>query len=90
MEKVREKFTKSIILSINVQDVQENTIIHLRNLLEQNKGNCPCYLSVSDATSTKIFQSKRFAVDPSDQFVREVTRMLGAKSVKFTGQQNGK
>jgi DNA polymerase-3 subunit alpha len=90
MEKVREKFTKSIILSINVQDVQENTIVQLRSLLEHNKGNCPCFISVRDATSTKVFQSRRYAVDPSEQFVQEVTKMLGAKSVKFTGQLNGK
>jgi DNA polymerase-3 subunit alpha len=90
MEKVREKFTKSIILSINVRDVQENTIVQLRSLLEHNKGNCPCYISVTDMTSTKVFQSRKYAVDPSDQFVQEVTRMFGAKSVKFTGQLNGK
>ncbi|MBP1647297.1 MAG: polymerase alpha subunit [Bacteroidetes bacterium] len=90
MEKVREKFTKSIMLSINVQDVHENTIIQLRNLLEHNKGNCPCFIRVSDASSTRMFQSKKFSVDPSDQFVQEVTRMLGAQSVKFTGQHNGK
>jgi DNA polymerase-3 subunit alpha len=85
MEKVREKFTKSIILSINVQDVKENTIVQLRNLLEQNKGNCPCYLSVKDATSTKVFQSKKYAVDLSDQFIQEVTKIFGPQSIKFTG-----
>ncbi len=90
MEKVREKFTKSIILSINVQDVQENTIVHLRNVLEQNRGNCPCYLSVKDATSTKIFQSKKYAVEPSTRFLQEITKMFGPQSIKFTGQQNGK
>jgi DNA polymerase III subunit alpha len=89
MEKVREKFTKSIILSINVKDVQENTIIQLRNLLEENKGNVPCFITVKDATSTKVFQSKKYAVDPSDLFVEKVTRMLGPHCIKFTGQ-NGK
>ncbi len=90
MEKVREKFTKSIILSINVHDVQENTIIQLRNLLEHNRGNVPCFITVKDATSTKVFQSKKYTVDPSEGFVHELTRMLGPQSIKFTGQQNGR
>jgi DNA polymerase III subunit alpha len=89
MEKVREKFTKSIILSINVRDVQENTIIQLRNLLEENKGNVPCFITVRDDTATKVFQSKKFAVDPTERFVEKVTEMLGPQSIKFTGQ-NGK
>ena len=82
MEKVREMFTKSIILSINVNDVHENTIVQLRELMMRNKGNCPCFLSVTNATSTQMFQTKGFAVEPTRQFVEEVRRVLGPQSVR--------
>lgn len=85
MEKVREKFTKSIMVSINIHEVQENTIVQLRELMERNRGNCPCYFSVKDSASMRMFQSKRFAVDPSEQFVEELTKVLGPNSFRFMG-----
>ena len=84
MEKVREKFTKSIILSINVSDIQENTIIQLRQLMERNKGNCPCYFNVVQAGTTKRFHTRRFAVEPSDGFVQEIRKILGPQSIRFS------
>ncbi len=84
LEKVREKFTKSVILSINVNDVRENTIRELRALMEKNSGNCSCYFNVVDSATTKVFQTRRFSVDPSQAFVEEVQRMLGPKSVRFS------
>jgi len=90
MEKVREKFTKSILLSINVNDIQENTIIQLRDLMEKSKGNCACFLSVTNSAWTKRFHTRRFMVDPTDQFVAEVRKMLGPASIRFTGAHTGK
>ncbi len=83
MEKVREKFTKSIILSINVNDIKENTVIELRQLLERNKGNCACYFNVVDSAKTKKYQTRKFAVDPSDAFLEEAKKMLGPQSVRL-------
>ena len=90
MEKVREKFTKSIILSINVDDIKENTIVHLREVMEKNRGNCPCFFSVKDSKSTKMFQTRKYTVEPSDRFLEEITRMLGPQSIRFTSQHSMK
>ena len=86
MEKVREKFTKGIILSIDLEDVKENTIVRLRQVMEDHKGSCPCYFSVRNAHSTTMFQSRRFSVDASGRFVEEVRQMLGPDSIRFTSQ----
>ncbi|MBI5474649.1 MAG: DNA polymerase III subunit alpha [Ignavibacteriae bacterium] len=83
MEKVREKFTRSIILSINVNDVKENTIVELRSLLEKNKGNCACYFDVVESAKRKKYQSRKFSVDPTDQFMEEARRILGVQNVKL-------
>jgi len=85
MEKVREKFTKSIILSIRLDDIQENTIVQLRELMEKNRGACPCYFNVVDSASTKRFQTRKFTVEPSEAFVGAVRQMLGSDSVRFSG-----
>ena len=84
MEKVREKFTKSIILSINVNDIRENTIIELRKLLEANKGNCVCFFDVIDSDRRRKYQSKKYTVEPSDQFLEQVKKLLGPQSVRLT------
>ncbi len=83
MEKVREKFTKSIILSINVSDIKENTIIELRNLLERNKGNCACYFDVIDSSKHVKYQTRKYSIDPSDEFMDEVKKILGPQSVRL-------
>jgi DNA polymerase III subunit alpha len=84
MERVREKFTKSIVLSIQVNDIQENTIIELRSLMEKSKGNCPCYFNVVQAGASRLYQTRKFAVEPSDVFVGEARRILGPQSVRFS------
>jgi DNA polymerase-3 subunit alpha len=84
LETVREKFTRSIVLSINVNDVQEQTIVRLRELMEKNRGNCPCFLNVTDAATTRVYHTRKYNVDVSDAFLREARQMLGARSVRCT------
>lgn len=85
MEKVREKFTKSIILSINVNDIKENTIAELRALLERSKGNCACYFDVWESDTRRKYQTRKFAVEPSEQFIEEARKLLGPDGVKIAG-----
>jgi DNA polymerase-3 subunit alpha len=84
MEKVREKFTRSIVLSIHVNDIQENTIVELRTLMEKSKGNCPCYFNVVQSGTNRMYHTRKFAVEPSDAFLDEAKRILGAQSVRFS------
>jgi DNA polymerase III subunit alpha len=86
MERVREKFTKSIILSIDVGEIRENTIVELRQIMEKHKGTCPCYFHVRDAKATTMFHTRRFAVEPSESFLEEIRRTLGPHSVRCTAQ----
>ena len=84
MDKVRERFTKSVILSINVNDVQEDTIVELRMLMEKSKGNCPCYFNVVQAETKKMYHTRKYSIEPSDAFVGEARRILGPHGVRFS------
>ena len=86
MDHVREKFTKSIIVSIDVNEIKENTIVRLRQIMEEHKGNCVCYFNVRNAQSTTMFQTRRFTVEPSSRFIEEIRQTLGPQSVRFTAQ----
>jgi DNA polymerase-3 subunit alpha len=83
MERVREKFTKSIILSINVNDIHENTIIELRKLLEGNKGSCACYFDVIQNERHRKYQTRKFFVEPTDELLNALKGILGPESVKL-------
>ncbi len=86
MESVRQKFTRSIVLSFHVNDVQENAIVELRKLMEKHQGSCRCYIHVVDADrkTPSRFQAPKFGVDASDQFLAEVKRILGPNCVRIS------
>ncbi|MDH4070769.1 MAG: DNA polymerase III subunit alpha, partial [Ignavibacteria bacterium] len=89
LEKVREKFTRSIVLSLDLKSAREDTIGALRMLMEKNKGACPCLIAVNGASEKKVFKSTRFAVDPAGEFVAEARKMPGVESVRLLTQTNG-
>jgi DNA polymerase-3 subunit alpha len=84
MEKVREKFTKSVIISINLAEAREGSILQLRELLEKNKGTCPCYISVTRDNGRTMYHAPRYAVEPSDEFVLQTRRIFGPQGVRFS------
>jgi DNA polymerase-3 subunit alpha len=87
MDKVREKFTKSIIVSLHIDEVEENTILELRKLMENHRGNCLCYFNVvgGENDGGKLFESKKYVVEPSQEFMSELQRILGPNCVRIAG-----
>ncbi|MGA9120506.1 MAG: DNA polymerase III subunit alpha [Bacteroidota bacterium] len=84
IEKVRERFTKSIMVSIDLKSVKEENIVELRRIFESNQGRTPCYLKVKEARTTRVYQTTRFLVDPSEQLVQGVQAVLGPNSIAFS------
>jgi hypothetical protein len=66
--------------------VREDTIRELRQLLEQNQGNVPCYLRVQHEGGVRMFQSRRYSVSPTNSFVSAVASVLGPESVRCTSE----
>ena len=90
MDSVRERFTRSVILSISIPGTEENAILRLRQLMEECRGNVPCFFRVQEDSGTRLFQSRRFTVEPSEKFAREVSQVLGPESIRFSGEQIAK
>lgn len=86
MDVVRQKFTKSIVLSLNINDVQENTIVALRQIFEKHKGNCRCYFDVIEPEKDKPsrFHTMKYNVNASDEFLAEVKNILGPDAIKIS------
>jgi DNA polymerase-3 subunit alpha len=90
MDSVRERFTRSVILSISIPGTEENAILRLRQLMEECRGNIPCFFRVREDSGTRLFQSRRFTVEPSEKFAREVSQVLGPESIRFSSEQIAK
>lgn len=86
MENVRARFTKGVILSINIDAVQENTIAALREVAERHRGKYACVFNVvqRDEQTPLLFQTTKYVVDANDEFVAEVERLLGPHSIRFS------
>lgn len=86
MEKVRERFTKKVVLAMRADEVHEEEIGRLRTLAERYKGKCPCFFSVQmpNEERPKVLQSTKFVVGLSDEFITEVEKILGPGTVRIS------
>jgi DNA polymerase III subunit alpha len=86
MDNVREKFTKSVVFTINGGDAGEPVVNKLRGIVERHRGKYPCYFRVAipGGDQPVALQSSRFTVDCSDELVSEAEELLGPRSVRFS------
>lgn len=88
IEKVKETFGKSIILTINIDVAGEETIVTLRKIMERYGGGpCSCYFNIvgSVLKNKRMFHSKIFSVRPTEEFFTEVRQLTGVDGVTITG-----
>jgi DNA polymerase III subunit alpha len=83
LSEAHQHYAQHVVISINLNKVEENTIKRLRDVLEKNEGNCTCSFIVEGAESSipKKWYSRRFMVNPNDTFIQEVHKLLGENSV---------
>lgn len=87
IEEVRKKFAKSIVVNIDLDKINEQTAFELVRLIEKNRGKCQCFLNVfgSRLTNNSIYLTRKYTVDPGQQFTDGVRKLLGQNSVKLRG-----
>jgi DNA polymerase-3 subunit alpha len=87
MGQVREKLTKSIVLSVRLDEMQPDAVGELRKVADRHKGSCSCYFDVipsSDRQSMRL-QATTVGVKLSADFIREIEKILGPNSVMISG-----
>lgn len=87
MENVRERFTKSISLFVNLDAVSEETVQQLRAIMERHRGKCSCYVNLTGGGLSKksVYLIRNVSVEPSAQFIGLVRQLLGPASVRLQG-----
>lgn len=86
IEKVRDKFAKSVVISIRLCNTQESSISKLKQIVDSHKGKFPCYFRVinQDENSQQIFQSATGGVNISNDFIAAVEQLLGPATVQIS------
>jgi DNA polymerase-3 subunit alpha len=86
MESVREKLTKSVVVSLRGDGVTDEKIQSLRKAAERYPGRYPVVFDVklSEENTPQRLQATKFNVVPSDGFIGEVENILGPNSVSIS------
>ena len=85
LEMVRERYSKGVMLSLNLGTANELVVTQLRDVIRQHPGNIPCFFTVVDERTTRLFQSRRYSIQPTSEFVNQISNLLGPESVRFSG-----
>lgn len=89
MWKVRAQMVKSIVLRINMQQVQVEDINQLRALCEDSRGgHCKLYFDVllpDMPGQTQRLRSRNVVVDPTPELMRGINRLFGTNNVSVEG-----
>ncbi len=85
MEQVREKLTRSVNLLVDLDRVNENTVVELRKVLEEHRGKCLCYLTVTGGGNARnsLYLTRRHAVNPDGAFMEAIKILLGPAAVRL-------
>jgi hypothetical protein len=87
IENVRKKYTKGVIINLNLDTLSEKNAFELVKLIERNKGNCQCLLNLSGSglPNNSIYLTRKYTVDPNRQFTDAVKQLCGQNAMRLKG-----
>jgi DNA polymerase-3 subunit alpha len=87
IEEVRKKFSKRVVINLNLDTTSEKDAFELVKLIEQHKGSCQCLLNLSGSglSNNSIYLTRKYTVDPSRHFTDAVKQLLGQYAVRLRG-----
>jgi DNA polymerase-3 subunit alpha len=89
LQRARTRLTRSVVLSVKLDAMNDARIRDLRSMLERYPGQVPCFLALFDPQGRRLYNTTRFSVEPSDAFVQDATLLLGADHVTLSSAVPG-
>ncbi|MFH1847290.1 MAG: DNA polymerase III subunit alpha [Candidatus Omnitrophota bacterium] len=85
LEKVKENFTKSVLIRLTTIGLDESMMRRIRRVAEKNKGNTPLFIEFMSPEGRKIRLSaeKELFVNTTDSLIEEIETLIGAGNIKF-------
>jgi DNA polymerase III subunit alpha len=83
MEEVRTKLAKKMFFRVDADSVTEEALLKLKTVFGEHKGACNCYFNVTgkDFPVERVYLSRKFSVNPTNEFVDDVQTILGKHSI---------
>lgn len=85
MDKVKEKFTKKVLIRIFSEDAVPDKIKSLKESMARYNGKTPVYIDVvsPEGRRVRLTTAKDLKVFPSDELVMDVEKVIGSGNIKF-------
>ncbi|MFC1570567.1 DNA polymerase III subunit alpha [Candidatus Omnitrophota bacterium] len=85
LEKVKERFTKSVLITMSTSGLEEEMMKRIKSTIEKFSGKTPLYIDFISPEGRKIRLStdKGLFVQPTDELIEEIESITGAGNVKF-------
>ncbi|MGB3112066.1 MAG: DNA polymerase III subunit alpha [Candidatus Omnitrophota bacterium] len=85
LEKVKEMFTKSVLVKLSTTGLEEKTMERIKKVMQRHKGKIPVFVDIVSPGGRRIRLStdKDLGVYPSDELVAEVEEIVGPGNIKF-------
>ena len=85
LKEVRRGAVSAIHIRVDSTGVDDNIIGRIRDVVEKHRGGCPLYFHVKENAETKIIRAHTsFNVQPSDDFIYEISGLVGNDSVRYS------
>ena len=82
LSEVREKFTKSLCLAINPDEMDAATLNEIKMIIDSHKGNIPVYINVkTNGNGEFVLKSKSIAISPNAALIDSLRNLIGRENV---------
>ena len=86
LDEARKKFTRNLVLSMETDRLNMDTIQDVRSLLDVYKGDIPVYINVkTPGNGTYVLKSKSLKIKPSLELVEQLRDKIGRQNVWVGG-----
>jgi DNA polymerase-3 subunit alpha len=85
LERVKEAFTKSVLIKMSTTGLKEQTMEEIRGVIQRHKGKIPVFVDLVSPEGRKIRLStdSDLTVFPDDDLLEEVEEIVGSGNIKF-------
>ncbi len=82
LSEVRQRFAKSVHLTMELAGVDDPKLAQVTEILEQNPGDCSLYISVKTKNRPgQTIRSRRMKVNPAPEMIMNLRSLLGHENV---------
>lgn len=89
MWKVRDQLVKSIVVKVDTTRVPEDAILELRELCEDNRGQCKLYFDIQAPdlpSGPQRVRSRNVVVEPTPELMSGMARLFGRENVALESE----